>query len=210
MRRKSISENAAAKEWTSPPNSSRASRASGESSEKKLQNVIPLATGYCKIGFNYVTLFRHEAIGRLAKFGMENVDKDTQIIEGYCIVLPYQNKALAKQIAVSALKKHNYPLAAKSVGEKPIFKRKVMEIGGVTSADMSYAKQLDKKYILEVMEAEHANPLGGRATELQDYKTLDPMACNICEELDLGMRWNPEAEEYQKACSTCIYRRSKN
>ena len=69
------------------------------------------------------------------------------------MLLPYQDKTLAKEIAVKTLTDTGFPVAAKAVKEAPVYLRKLAQ-SPITSAEKAYAKKWDKKLVRE--EINHA------------------------------------------------------
>lgn len=111
--------------------------------ETKLQNVLPMAYGYFVIGLNAIDIYPYHFTTVPSHPIMIFQDKEMEANDAYSIVIPYQNKQLAKDIFSRWLETLGYKKAAREVAENRVGTLCRMALASVTKKDLAYAKRWD-------------------------------------------------------------------
>lgn len=120
--------------------------------EAKLKNFLPMAYGYFYFGWNYIEIYPYDlAAFPIKPISIFNGEENTPLYQNYSLVLPYQNKRMAKDIFSKWLEALGYKKAAESVRENDVTHIKSMEFP-IARADITVAKRWDKKKIDELMK----------------------------------------------------------
>ena len=111
--------------------------------ETKLTNVLAMEYGYFNIGFNYVEIYPYTDMGIPSEAILIFNGGEQPSPEGYSLIIPYQNKQMAKNIFSKWLSALGYENAAKAVKENTVTHLNRISCS-ITKDDKLYAKRLDK------------------------------------------------------------------
>lgn len=111
--------------------------------ETKLDSVLPMAYGYFDISANAIAIYPYETTAWPSKPIVIHAGKEVNTRAPYSIVIPYQNKQMAKKIFSEWLEAQGYKLAAKAVSENPVGSLRRMK-WPIMKEDVSFAKHWDK------------------------------------------------------------------
>ena len=111
--------------------------------ETKLTTVLAMEYGYFNVGMNYMEIYPYATMGIPSKPILVFNGKEQKSPDGYSLIIPYQNKKMAKELFSKWLSSLGYKNAAKAVKENDVTHLNRISCP-ITKDDKLYAKRLDK------------------------------------------------------------------
>ena len=122
--------------------------------ETKLTSVLPMVYGYFDIGWDYIDIYPYHTATFPSKPITILNEQEHESNGSYAMLMPYQNKAIAKDIFSRWLKCYGYDKAAKAVKRNPITHLRRTS-SPPTKEDVSYAKRWDKIKTSEINDKKY-------------------------------------------------------
>ena len=125
--------------------------------ETKLTNVLPMAYGYYYIGANAIDIYPYLFMTIPSKARTIFCGEEIESADSHSIVIPYQNKQMAKEIFSRWLKAQGFEKASLAVSENPVGHLKRMA-WPPSKEEILYAKKWDKIKTAELADRYYGTP----------------------------------------------------